>query len=223
MSSSQDQGGGVVGKLGEGGRPLVEPRGLFIDGGWREAVAGGRRDVIDPSTGQVVTTVAEGAAADVDAAVAAARRAFDEGPWGRTTPRERARVLSGSAERLRERADELVRLESLDCGKPVTLCRMVDVNTVIEIYEYYAGMAQGLEGSTRQTPLPAMAYTLREPIGVVGAITPVQLPADPLEHQDRPGAGRRQHDRPQARRGDTRSRPSGWPSCWPTRACPRVC
>jgi acyl-CoA reductase-like NAD-dependent aldehyde dehydrogenase len=163
-------------ELGEGGRPLVGPRGLFIDGGWREAVAGQRRDVIDPSTGRVITTVAEGAAADVDAAVAAARQAFDEGPWGRTTPRERARVLARAAERLRERADELVAIESLDVGKPVTLCRMVDVNTTIEIYEYYAGLAQGLEGSTRQTPLPAMAYTLREPVGVVGAITPFNFP-----------------------------------------------
>src|SRR5689334_21530964 len=103
-------------------RPEVAPGKLFIDGQWREAASGSRSEVIDPSTCHVITTVAEADAADVDAAVGAAREAFDNGPWSRTPARERARVLHRVADLIRERADEIVALESLDVGKPVTLC-----------------------------------------------------------------------------------------------------
>ncbi|MBT2232461.1 aldehyde dehydrogenase [Nonomuraea sp. NEAU-A123] len=155
-------------------RPHVEPGKLFIDGQWCEAHAKGRRDVIDPSTGKVVTTVAEADAADVDAAVTAGRRAF--GPWARMSGRERARVLHRVADIVRRREDELVAVESLDVGKPVSLCRAVDVATTAEIYEYYSGLAQTLQGATRQIPIPSHAYTSREPLGVVGAITPFNFP-----------------------------------------------
>ncbi|MEU4232261.1 aldehyde dehydrogenase family protein [Nonomuraea sp. NPDC026600] len=155
-------------------RPHVEPGKLFIDGQWCEANAKGRRDVIDPSTGKVVTTVAEADAADVDAAVTAGRRAF--GPWARMSGRERARVLHRVADIVRRREDELVAVESLDVGKPVSLCRAVDVATTAEIYEYYSGLAQTLQGATRQIPIPSHAYTSREPLGVVGAITPFNFP-----------------------------------------------
>ncbi|TDU03322.1 acyl-CoA reductase-like NAD-dependent aldehyde dehydrogenase [Streptomyces sp. 846.5] len=157
-------------------RPHLEPGRLFIDGRWREADAKGRRDVIDPSTGRVVTSVAEADATDLDAAVAAARKAFDEGPWGRTSGRERSRVLNRVAELIRRREDELVAVESLDVGKPVSLCRAVDVTTAAEVYEYFAALAQGGDGSARQIPLPVHAYTRREPLGVVGAITPFNFP-----------------------------------------------
>jgi acyl-CoA reductase-like NAD-dependent aldehyde dehydrogenase len=147
---------------------------LFIGGQWCDATAGGRLDVVDPSTGQVVGTAADADAADVDAAVAAARMAF--GPWAATSGRERARILHRVADLIRENADELARLESLDVGKPITLCRAVDVTTAAEVYEYYSGLAQTLAGATRDTPLGAFAYTRREPLGVVAAITPFNFP-----------------------------------------------
>jgi acyl-CoA reductase-like NAD-dependent aldehyde dehydrogenase len=155
-------------------RPEPAPGRLFIAGQWREGAE--RRNVIDPATGNVVTTVAEATAADVHDAVVAARAAFDDGPWARTPGRERARVLHRVADLIRSRADELVATESLDVGKPVTLCRAVDVETIAEQYEYYSAMAQSLDGATRQIPIPAHAYTVREPIGVVGAITPFNFP-----------------------------------------------
>ncbi len=158
------------------GRPMVSAGRLFIDGGWRDGVGEERRAVIDPSTGQTVATVVDGGEADIDSAVKAARRAFDEGPWPRLSGRERARVLIRVAELVREHADELARLETLDVGKPITLSRVVDVNTVIEQYEYYAALAQTIDGSTRSISVPALAYTRREPIGVVGAITPFNFP-----------------------------------------------
>ncbi|WP_158839558.1 aldehyde dehydrogenase family protein [Saccharothrix deserti] len=147
---------------------------LFIGGQWRDAASGGRIDVLDPSSGSVIGTVADGGPADIDAAVTAAREAF--GPWAALSGRERARVLIRIAELIRENADELVRLESLDVGKPVTLCRAVDVATAVEEYEFYAGLAQGIDGTTRKTPLNTFAYTRREPLGVVAAITPFNFP-----------------------------------------------
>jgi acyl-CoA reductase-like NAD-dependent aldehyde dehydrogenase len=157
-------------------RPAVRPGRLYIDGAWQDAASGGRTEVHDPATGEVITTVAEADASDVDRAVAAARRAFDEGPWPRMSGRERARILHRVADLIRERADELVATESIDVGKPVTLCRAVDLETIAETYEYYSALAQSIDGATRQTPLQAHAYTLREPIGVVGAITPFNFP-----------------------------------------------
>ncbi|WP_433756644.1 aldehyde dehydrogenase family protein [Nocardia sp. CA-135398] len=147
---------------------------LFIDGKWRNSASGGHSDVVDPSTGRVIGTVAEADRSDVDHAVAAARAAFTE--WSGRSGRERARILLRIAELVRENADELVRLESLDVGKPVTLCRSVDVSTTIEQYEYCAALAQTIEGATRRTPLPAFAYTRRDPLGVVAAITPFNFP-----------------------------------------------
>ncbi|WP_409467853.1 aldehyde dehydrogenase family protein [Streptomyces sp. HC307] len=149
---------------------------LFIGGRWREAAGGARREVVDPSTGRAVGTVAEADATDVDAAVAAAREAFETGPWAATSGRERARILYRVAGLIRDNADELLRLESLDVGKPVALCRPVDVMTAVEQYEYCAGLAQTLDGATRDTPLNAFAYTRREPLGVVAAITPFNFP-----------------------------------------------
>jgi acyl-CoA reductase-like NAD-dependent aldehyde dehydrogenase len=147
---------------------------LFIAGQWRAPEAGSRLDVYDPSSGQIIGTAAAADASDVGTAVAAAREAF--APWAALSGRERARTLLRIADLIRENADELVRLESLDVGKPVTLCRAVDVDTAAEQYEYFAGLAQSLDGSTRTTPLNALAYTRREPLGVVAAITPFNFP-----------------------------------------------
>ena len=105
---------------------------LFIGGQWVPATGNGRMDVIDPSTGTVVGSVASGDATDIAAAVTAARTAFESGPWPAMSGRERSRILAKVAVLIRENADELVRLESLDVGKPVSLCRAVDVATAAE-------------------------------------------------------------------------------------------
>jgi acyl-CoA reductase-like NAD-dependent aldehyde dehydrogenase len=157
-------------------RPTVKPGKLFIGGQWQEALAGKRKEVIDPSTTAVITSVAEAAIEDVDAAVRAARKAFDEGPWPRLSGRERSRVLMRVSQEMRRRTDDLVQIESIDAGKPVTFSRMVDVNTAAETYEYYAALAQTMEGSYREVPGGATAYIRREPLGVVGAITPFNFP-----------------------------------------------
>jgi acyl-CoA reductase-like NAD-dependent aldehyde dehydrogenase len=149
---------------------------LYIAGTWRDASSGDRADVVDPSTGRVIATVADAGPADVDIAVSAAREAFDNGPWAAMSGRERARILYRVGELIRENADELIWLESLDVGKPVTLCRAVDVTTAAELYEYYSGLAQSVDGTTRATPLDALVYTRREPLGVIAAITPCNFP-----------------------------------------------
>lgn len=154
----------------------IEPGRLFMGGQWREAADGARTEVVDPSRGAVLTTVAEGGAADVDAAVRAAREAFDGGTWSGLSGRERGRILHRVAELIRENADELAQLESLDVGKPISLCQAVDVTNVANDYEYFAALAQQIDGSVRNTPMNALAYTKREPLGVVAAITPFNFP-----------------------------------------------
>jgi len=157
-------------------RPTPEPGQLFIGGSWVEAGAGGRMEVLDPSTGRVVTTVADATSEDVGVAVAAARTAFDSGEWSRRSPRERARVLHRVADLIREHAAELTAVESVDVGKPVSLCAAVDVNTAAETYEYYSALAQSLEGSVRPIGIPSHAYTRREAVGVVAVVTPFNFP-----------------------------------------------
>ncbi|GAB2910423.1 aldehyde dehydrogenase family protein [Streptomyces heilongjiangensis] len=152
------------------------PGRLYIGGQWREAADGARTDVIDPSTGQLLTTVAEAGAADVDDAVRAARAAFDSGSWSRLSGRERGRVLHRVAQLIRENADDIAALESRDVGKPITLCHAVDVTNAANDYEYYASLAWTLDGGNRDVPMNRLAYTKRGPIGVVGAITPFNFP-----------------------------------------------
>ncbi|MFG2127231.1 aldehyde dehydrogenase family protein [Streptomyces sp. NPDC048751] len=154
----------------------MEPGRLFIGGQWREAADGARSEVVDPSRGAVVTTVAEAGAADVDAAVRAAREAFDAGQWSGLSGRERGRVLHRVAQLIRENADDIARLESLDVGKPITLAHAVDVTNAANDYEYYASLAYTLDGAQRDTPMNAHAYTKRGPLGVVAAITPFNFP-----------------------------------------------
>ncbi|MDC0765476.1 aldehyde dehydrogenase family protein [Streptomyces sp. HD] len=154
----------------------IEPGRLFIGGQWREAADGARTEVVDPSRGVVLTTVADAGAADMDAAVCAARDAFDEGAWSGLSGRERGRVLHRVAELIRENADAIAELESRDVGKPITLAHAVDVTNAANDYEHFAALAHCLDGSIRDTPLNALAYVRRRPIGVVAAITPYNFP-----------------------------------------------
>lgn len=154
----------------------IEPGRLFIGGQWREAAEGARTEVVDPSRGAVVTTVADAGAADVDAAVRAARDAFDDGAWSGLSGRERGRVLHRVAELIRENADHIAELESRDVGKPITLAHAVDVTNAANDYEHFAALAHALDGSVRDTPMNALAYVRRRPLGVVAAITPYNFP-----------------------------------------------
>jgi acyl-CoA reductase-like NAD-dependent aldehyde dehydrogenase len=153
---------------------VLSPGELFIGGRWEPA--GATMPVLNPATGREITRAAAGDAADVDRAVRAARAAFDDGRWSELRPRERGRILQRAADLLRERAEELATLESLDVGKPILFTRTVDIPTVVDTFEYYASLTAGIEGAARPTAVPAHAYTRREPIGVVGAITPFNFP-----------------------------------------------
>ncbi|MGW6905132.1 aldehyde dehydrogenase family protein [Streptomyces sp. NPDC054940] len=154
----------------------IEPGRLFIGGQWHEAADGARTEVVDPARGAVVTTVADAGAADVDAAVRAARDAFDDGAWSGLSGRERGRVLHRVAELIRENADTIAELESRDVGKPITLAHAVDVTNAANDYEHFAALAHALDGSVRDTPMNALAYVRRRPLGVVAAITPYNFP-----------------------------------------------
>jgi acyl-CoA reductase-like NAD-dependent aldehyde dehydrogenase len=159
-------------------RPALDlsPRRLFIGGAWVDAAGGEEYDVLDPALDAPVTRAASAGAADVEAAVTAARRAFDSGGWSQRAPRERGRVLLRAAELMREHAEELAVLESICVGKPIAFTRMIDVPNTIDTYEYYGALATGLEGAARPLGAETLAYTRREPIGVVAAITPFNFP-----------------------------------------------
>ncbi|MEV8433756.1 aldehyde dehydrogenase family protein [Streptomyces sp. HUAS 31] len=154
----------------------IEPGRLFIGGRWREAADGARTEVVDPSRGTVLTTAADAGAADVDAAVRAARDAFDDGAWSGLSGRERGRILHRVAQLIRENSDRIAELESLDVGKPITLAHAVDVTNAADDYEHFAALAHCLDGAVRDTPMNALAYVRRRPIGVVAAITPYNFP-----------------------------------------------
>ena len=154
----------------------LTPGRLFIGGEWVEAASGKTFEVVNPAKAEVLAEVAEGDAADVDRAVAAARRAFDSGDWPAMAPRKRARVLWNMARLLDERKDEIARVETLQNGKPVFESG-IDVDMTAETFEYYAGWATKIEGETIPLSVPnQFGYTLREPVGVVGAIVPWNFP-----------------------------------------------
>ena len=150
---------------------------LLIDGRWVESSTGKRTEVLDPATGGVIALAAEGTGADVDAAVRAARAAF-EGPWSRVKPAERTRLMFRLAELIEAHGDELAELESLNSGKPLVFCRNADVPGVAEMLRYMAGWATKLGGHANELSLPGEwhAFTMREPIGVVGQIVPWNFP-----------------------------------------------
>ncbi len=154
---------------------VLAPGRLFIGGEWQDAESGKTFEVIDPARAEVVTEVAEADAADIDRAVRAAREAF-EGDWRKTTPRQRGRLMWKLAERLEERKDEIALVETLNNGKPLFESG-IDVAMTIQTFEYYAGWATKIEGETIPVSVPfQFNYTLREPIGVVGAIVPWNFP-----------------------------------------------
>jgi phenylacetaldehyde dehydrogenase len=161
---------------------LQKTRKLLIDGLWLDAADGKTFEVRDPSSDQVLTRCALGDAADVDLAVAAARKAFEGGEWAEMKPVDRERVMHRLADLIESRADELAELEALDNGKSVLMARHVDLKHALEVWRYMAGWPTKLEGKTLPvsgTLIPGQqyaAFSVREPVGVVGAIIAWNFP-----------------------------------------------
>ena len=157
---------------------VARPRLLFINGEWRAAQSGATFDVENPATGRSFAAAAAGDAADIDAAVKAARAAFENPKWTHMAPSARARLLLRLADALEANAEELALLETLDNGMPLMLARFGSVLGAAESLRYHAGWATKLNGETIALSAPgeSLAYTLREPVGVVGQIVPWNFP-----------------------------------------------
>jgi phenylacetaldehyde dehydrogenase len=155
---------------------LSRAKQLYIDGAFVDAKSGKTFEVFNPANGSVLAHVAEGDAADIDLAVAAARRAFESGPWPSLSPSQRARLIYRLADKLEERTDDFALLESLDNGKPLAVARVADVPMSVDNLRYMAGWATKLVGESIPIPGEFHAYTRREPIGVVGQIIPWNFP-----------------------------------------------
>jgi phenylacetaldehyde dehydrogenase len=157
-------------------------RQLFIDGQWVDAASGETFETTNPATGETLATVAAGDVSDIDRAVRAARRAFEDGPWGRLTPSDRGRIIWKIGDLILDHLDELAQLETLDNGKPYSVARVADVPLAADLFHYMAGWATKIEGNSINISVPYApganfhAYTMREPIGVVGQIVPWNFP-----------------------------------------------
>jgi len=150
--------------------------GLFINGQWVEGSSGTYIDVVNPSTGKLLTKVSEGTPKDVDIAVAAAQKAFDT-VWGsHSSSSQRGRLLNKLADIMESRFEELCAIEALDNGKTFEWARNADVPFSISTIRYYAGWADKIHGQTIETDKTKLVYTLHEPFGVVGQIIPWNFP-----------------------------------------------
>src|SRR5258708_5904797 len=157
---------------------LSTPRKMLIDGQWVDAASDRSFAVYDPATGEVIASVPEGEKEDIDRAVRAERTAFDSGPWRKMTTSMRGRLMNKLADLMEQHAEEFAQLESLDNGKPASIARVADVPLAIDMFRYMAGWATKIEGNTIPVSWPGtyFAYTLREPVGVVGQIIPWNFP-----------------------------------------------
>jgi phenylacetaldehyde dehydrogenase len=161
---------------------VAAPRQLFINGQWCDAASGKSFETPNPATGETLARIAEGDAEDIDRAVRAARRAFEDGPWGKMSPSERGRIIWRIGDLILEHTDELAQLESLDNGKPFAVAQAADVPLAADLFHYMAGWATKIEGNTINISVPYMpganfhSYTLREPLGVIGQIIPWNFP-----------------------------------------------
>src|SRR5437016_3864714 len=157
-------------------RPQVKDQPLFIGGKWLDSVSGKTFATVNPSTGQIICQVAEGDKADVDLAVKAARKAFEEGPWPKMSAAERGRLLNKLADLVEKHQEELAALESLDNGKPYRDAIAADLPLTVKCYRYYAGWADKVHGKTIPVEGSYFCYTRHEPLGVVGQIIPWNFP-----------------------------------------------
>ncbi|WP_026566025.1 aldehyde dehydrogenase family protein [Bacillus sp. UNC41MFS5] len=149
---------------------------LFINGKWVDALSGKTFESLNPATGEVNALVAEAGPEDVNLAVEAARKAFETGPWANMAPGDRGRLLYKVAQALWEKADMLAEVETRDNGLPINETKFIAMPAMIDVLEFYAGLANKVQGSTLASPNNRFNYTLKEPIGVVGAIVPWNFP-----------------------------------------------
>ncbi len=146
----------------------------FIDGRYVDPASGRWFDKTDPATGQVVARVPDGDARDVDSAVQAAVRAFPR--WSRTPTAERARLLSAVADRVDARLEELALAESVDGGKPLRRARTAEIPRAAANFRFFAAAVQTFHSEAYRTDRQALNYTLHQPRGVAGLISPWNLP-----------------------------------------------
>jgi len=155
---------------------------MLINGKWVNSASGKTFPTYNPATGEVLAEIAEGDREDINRAVEAARNAFDNGPWRRLTTSERGRLMWKLSDLLEENLEEFAELESLDNGKPLKIARVADIPLAVDLFRYMAGWATKIEGNTIPISVPYapgakfLAYTLREPVGVVGQIIPWNFP-----------------------------------------------
>ena len=152
---------------------------MLIGGQWVEALGGERIKVLDPATERTIGSVARGQAADIDLAVRAADNALSNASWSKMSALDRERLLTRLANLIEENADELARIEALDNGKAVTIARNIDVVGAINTFRYFAGWPSKMSGLTLPVSSSSEdyhAYTIRQPIGVVGQIIPWNYP-----------------------------------------------
>lgn len=156
---------------------VAKDKKLLIGGQWHDAGSEALIDVINPADGQRISGIGDASTADVDKAVAAARQAFEAGPWPDMKPGERSRLIYQIADRMEAHAEELAQLETLDNGKPINFARG-DVFASIGAIRYYAGWADKIHGSTHNINMPGdhHVYTIKEPVGVVALIVPWNYP-----------------------------------------------
>lgn len=148
---------------------------MLINGKWTGAKAGAVREIRDPGNGELVAKVPESSRADVGDAIDAARKAFDHGPWRKTTALERGKFLLKIADGIRKEAAKLAELEVRNCGKPLAEAEY-DVADAANCFEFYAGLATKVHGETMQVPANSLSYVVREPVGVCGQIIPWNFP-----------------------------------------------
>ncbi|WP_187435063.1 aldehyde dehydrogenase family protein [Bradyrhizobium cytisi] len=154
---------------------MSRPQHLLIDGRRVPASSGRTFKSLNPATGRVIATIAEGNEADVEHAVAAARRAF-EGPWRTMRASERGQILLRWADLLKQHAEQIIELESIDAGKPISATARQDFPAAVDTLIYYAGWADKISGDVVPVRDDALTYTVREPVGVVAAIVPWNFP-----------------------------------------------
>ena len=161
---------------------IAKPRQMLIDGKWVNAVSGKTFPTYNPATGEVLAQVAEGDKQDVDIAVKAARKAFESGPWSRMSATQRGKLIWKLGDLLEQNVEQFAMLETLDNGKPLAVARAADVPLAADLFRYMAGWANKLEGTTIPLSVPYtpkakyLAYTLREPVGVIAQIIPWNFP-----------------------------------------------
>jgi gamma-glutamyl-gamma-aminobutyraldehyde dehydrogenase len=157
----------------------VQPRtGIFIDGDFRAAASGATFDSVNPATGELLAAIASASEVDVDAAVVSARTTFESGVWSKTSPAHRKRVLLRLAELISVHRAELALLDSMDMGKLVTEAYNVDVPSAADLFAFYGEALDKINGEIAPTEPGNLALVTREPLGVVGAVTPWNFPLD---------------------------------------------